>query len=269
MSCRRLVLGFLLGAVAATATLAEDAASAGVAWVEDWGGALKQAKGGDKLLMVDFYTSWCKYCKTLDREAFVDPRVVDLSKDFVCAKLDAEVAKAATMRYAPEGFPTIIFGSPTGDEIIRVSGYRTADQIYAVMKAVHEAGPQIAENMGRLEKNRKDSGAHLALGEIYLALGLPDRAATHFEQSLKAGLPASDTADRESDEAHAMHGLARAQAAEKDYKKATKTLDKLLASHPASPECTRYFELLEQVYNELGKPELAAKARAQRESLPK
>ena len=269
MSCKRLVLGLLLGAVAAAATLADDAARAGVAWVEDWGAALKQAKGGDKLLMVDFYTSWCVYCKNLDREAFVDPRVVELSKDFVCAKLDAEVAKAAAMRYVPEGFPTIIFGSPTGDEIIRVSGYRTADQVYAVMKAVHEAGPRIAENMARLERNRKDSGAHLALGETYLALGLPDKAATHFEQSLKAGLPAADTADRESDEAHAMYGLARAQVAEKEHKKATKTLDKLVASHPASPECARYLELLEQIYNELGKPELAAQARARRESLPR
>lgn len=269
MSCRRLVLGFLLGAVAAAATLAEDTAKAGVAWVEDWGAALKQAKGGDKLLMVDFYTSWCKYCKNLDREAFVDPRVVELSKDFVCAKLDAEVAKAATMRYAPEGFPTIIFGSPAGDEIIRVSGYRTADQIYTVMKAVHEAGPKIAENMDRLERNRKDPEAHLALAETYLALGLPNKAATHFEQSLKAGLPAADTADRESDEARAMYGLARARVAEADYKKATKTLDKLVASHPASPECARYFELLEKVYVELGKPELAAQARARREGLPR
>lgn len=240
---------------------AADTTLSSIAWVEDWGAALKQAKEENRLLMVDFYTSWCLYCKNLDKEAFVDPRVVSLSKDFVCTKLDAEVVKAAAMRYSPEGFPTIVFGASNGDEILRLSGYRTADEVYAVMKAVHDSGPKIAEYLGRIEKNRKDAAAHEALGEIYLALGIPDKATSHLEQALKLGVDAADAPDRESDEAHAMHALAQALMAEKEYKKAAKTLDKLVASHPDSPECPRYYELLEKAWTELGKPEGAAAAR--------
>lgn len=257
----------LLVSGAAGPVFATEAAPASIAWVEDWGAALKQAKEESRLLMVDFYTSWCLYCKNLDKEAFIDPRIVSLSKDFVCTKLDAEVVKAAAMRYSPEGFPTIVFGASNGDEILRLSGYRTADEVYTVMKAVHDSGPKIAEYLGRIDKNRKDAAAHEALGEVYLALGIPDKATSHLEQAIKLGVDTTDTPERESDEARAMFALAQAQVAGKEFKKAAKTLDKLVASHPESPECPRYYALLEKTYTELGKPESAAAAREKAESL--
>jgi len=262
----RCSLAAALLALLVAPSLADESPAPSIAWVEDWGAALEQAKGENRLLMVDFYTSWCLYCKNLDKEAFVDPRIVSLSKDFVCTKLDAEVVKAAAMRYSPEGFPTIVFGASNGDEILRLSGYRTADEVYTVMKAVHESGPKIAELLGRIDRNRRDAAAHQALGEAYLGLGLPEKATSHLEQAIKSGVDATDAPDHESDEARAMYALAEAQMAEKEHRKAAKTLDRLVESHPASPECRRYYELLEKAYTELGRPENAARAREKAES---
>ena len=40
-----------------------------------------EAKGNTKLYFVDFYTSWCGWCKKMDRETF---------KDYIPVKFDAE-----------------------------------------------------------------------------------------------------------------------------------------------------------------------------------
>ena len=49
------------------------------------------AKIGSKMYFVDFYTSWCGYCKKMDRETFTDPTVAKLlNKYYYPVKFNAE-----------------------------------------------------------------------------------------------------------------------------------------------------------------------------------
>ena len=46
---------------------------------------------GTKLYFIDFYTSWCGYCKKMDRETFTDPTVAKiLNKYYYPVKFNAE-----------------------------------------------------------------------------------------------------------------------------------------------------------------------------------
>ena len=50
-----------------------------------------EAKGNTKLYFVDFYTSWCGWCKKMDRETFKDPVVAKiLNTYYIPVKFDAE-----------------------------------------------------------------------------------------------------------------------------------------------------------------------------------
>lgn len=50
-----------------------------------------QASIGTRLYLIDFYTSWCGYCKKMDRETFSDPTVnALLNKYFYPVKFNAE-----------------------------------------------------------------------------------------------------------------------------------------------------------------------------------
>ena len=52
---------------------------------------LKNKAKEDKLVLVDFYTGWCGWCKKLDVETYKDPEVVALmNKYFYPVKFDAE-----------------------------------------------------------------------------------------------------------------------------------------------------------------------------------
>ncbi len=260
LTCLLVILMALLLPVASV--LAADA-HAGIAWEENFGKVLKRAKEESKPILIDFYTSWCVYCKQLDKESFSDPRNVELAKEFVCAKLDADVAKAAANRYPAEGYPTVIFATSTGDEILRFSGYRTADQVYTVMKTVQKAVPKIAENMARIKENKKDYKALLELGRLYLDFQNPERAAGFLKRAKKA-LPSSEKTGKNFEEAQAdlLLLLGRAHAENEEYKKACKALDQLVACYPDSPKLGAYYTQLAEVFEAWGKDGKAADARA-------
>ncbi len=237
-----------------------------IAWLEDYGQALKMARQESKPMMIDFYTSWCVYCKQLDKESFGDPRVVEAAKGFVCAKLDADIAKAAAMRYPAEGYPTVVFTTPSGEEILRFSGYRTAEQVLTVVRTVRESAPQLARLEARIKQDKKDHAALEALGALYLRLENPERAVVYLRRALKA-LPVAERTGKNPEEAQArvLLLLGQAQTRNESYKKACKALEKLVSCYKDSPRIREYYGELATLYEAWGKDAKAAAARARAE----
>lgn len=46
-----------------------------------WNQILDEAKQKDKLILIDFYTSWCGPCKMMDAQVFPDPMVSKTLQD--------------------------------------------------------------------------------------------------------------------------------------------------------------------------------------------
>ncbi len=67
----------------------KEVTDAGLSWykIDD----LDQMDLGDKKVMIDMYTSWCGWCKVMDKKTFTDPEVVNyLNDNFVMVKFNAE-----------------------------------------------------------------------------------------------------------------------------------------------------------------------------------
>ena len=95
------------------------------AWERDLSTALSHARGqGKKVVMVDFYTDWCGWCRKLDETTYADPAVQSTLKQMVTVKLDAERdGHADAEHYGVEGFPTVLFLDARGVEVARIPGY--------------------------------------------------------------------------------------------------------------------------------------------------
>ncbi|MFN3940358.1 MAG: thioredoxin family protein, partial [Chitinophagales bacterium] len=53
--------------------------------------AVAKAKKKDKLLLIDFYTDWCGWCKKLDANTYTDPQVIKyVNEHFYAVKINAE-----------------------------------------------------------------------------------------------------------------------------------------------------------------------------------
>ena len=105
-------------------------------WDHKFDGALAKAKSSQKKLLIDFETTWCGPCKTMDEWIWNDAEVASvLRAGFVGVKLDGDIEKALVTRFGVKGYPTIIVVDPaTGRALKTVSGYQSSQQVLALLR---------------------------------------------------------------------------------------------------------------------------------------
>lgn len=77
--------------------------------IDDWDLALAESKKANKPIYVEFYTTWCGYCKVFKKKTLSDDDVKKyLSDHFVAVLMDAEKGKgiALAKKYGANGYPT-------------------------------------------------------------------------------------------------------------------------------------------------------------------
>ena len=85
---------------------------------------LNAAKGEDKLLFVDFYTTWCGPCKMMMKNVFPTKEAGDyFNTNFVCLKLDAEAeGKDLAKKLGVNAYPTFFVLDATGNVVFKKVG---------------------------------------------------------------------------------------------------------------------------------------------------
>lgn len=103
---------------------ADSGGAAGVAWHSDLASAMSRAGQENKLVMVDFYTDWCGWCKKLEQTTFADAGVQSQLAKLVAVRLNAEKGgEKEAAQFGVQGYPTIVFLNASGKEVGRIPGY--------------------------------------------------------------------------------------------------------------------------------------------------
>jgi len=122
--------------------------------------AEKKMKENPKKVLVDVYTSWCGWCKRMDRDTFGNPEVVKYVNDnFYAVKFNAESKEVVNFRgksydFDPRAgrkgsnklarvllngkmsYPTISFLDENLDMINAFPGYKKADQFLQLSNSI-------------------------------------------------------------------------------------------------------------------------------------
>jgi len=94
--------------------------------------ATKAAASDGKLVLVDFFTTWCGPCKQLDAQTWSDPAVGKLvGEKAVALKIDAEKQSDLAARYRIDAYPTMLLLKTDGTEVDRLVGFREPAQFIA------------------------------------------------------------------------------------------------------------------------------------------
>jgi thiol-disulfide isomerase/thioredoxin len=87
--------------------------------------ASQKAGQTGKIVLVDFYTTWCGPCKMLDKNTWTDAGVINLlQQKAVALRLDAEIETNLATRYKINAYPSVLLIKPDGTELDRLVGYR-------------------------------------------------------------------------------------------------------------------------------------------------
>jgi thiol-disulfide isomerase/thioredoxin len=143
-----------------------------IAWRKSLAAAQAEAKQSHKLLMIDFYTSWCGYCKKLDAETYTDANVIRLSGQMVTVKVDAErEGRSLAQKYGVSGFPTILFLNDAGGVEGMIGGYVPPAGFIQSFNETVKRHQDFTSAKARYHKNSSDVQAAFELEGSYASQG--------------------------------------------------------------------------------------------------
>ncbi len=131
---------------APSAPSSETGQASAVAWMTDYGAALKKAKEEGKPVMMDMFSQTCHFCKLLDEQVWSRSDVGELSKQFVAVKVDAGLRPDLRAKFRVSGVPTTIFMTADEKELGRVLGLTSyqhmMDAMNGALKKFEQSGTQ-------------------------------------------------------------------------------------------------------------------------------
>ncbi|MBD3222770.1 thioredoxin fold domain-containing protein, partial [bacterium] len=106
-------------------------------------GKIAEARAADKPVIIDFWATWCAYCKKLDKTVWNQPEVVEESLRYVTIKVDAtkpddDDMAAVKERFRVPGLPTVSLIDSDGNIQFGKSfnGYKGPEEILGIMQSV-------------------------------------------------------------------------------------------------------------------------------------
>jgi len=120
-------------------------------WVS-FNDGMARAEKEHKQVVIDFYTSWCRWCKVMDAETFQNPEVRKyLAENFVTIRVDAEnrterlrfegkeyTPVALTRRFGVRGYPSLAYLSTEGKLITVMPGFVPAATYLRLLEYMHK-----------------------------------------------------------------------------------------------------------------------------------
>ena len=101
----------------------------------DEGMALGKAEG--KKVFINFYATWCQYCRKMNKQTFTAPEIVSyLNENFISIKVDVERERQVASLYNISPLPDTWFISETGEGIGNKPGYMSAEDLLPVLQFI-------------------------------------------------------------------------------------------------------------------------------------
>lgn len=101
---------------------------------------LKQAQAQKLPVLIDFYADWCKACKELEHDTFMNPSVSKLLHQFFLIRIDStkgsEILSAIQNHFQVVGLPTVILIDAQGHKSEKIVGISPVDQFLPLIKGM-------------------------------------------------------------------------------------------------------------------------------------
>ena len=139
-----------------------------IPWARSFDAAKRSARASKKLILIDFYTDWCTYCKKLDRDVFPNPQVIQAMGAVVPVRLHAErEGQSLAQQFGVSSYPTLLFLDEHGIEAGRISGFLPVGPFVVEVNSAVKTHRELPGRIARANANPGDTKAALELIKTY------------------------------------------------------------------------------------------------------
>lgn len=132
-------------------------------WMTSFEDAQKLAIATNKLILIDFWATWCRPCLKMDADTWNQPEVKKLMNNFVPLKIDIDSERRMAQKYSANRIPYVIIIDPNGEIIYDEVGYKDKVKIMRVLKrySVNTSALQ-KDFLSFIKKNNTDDAIKIA-----------------------------------------------------------------------------------------------------------
>jgi len=199
----------------------------GIHWVKTLPEAQKDAKRLKKPIFAYFFLRDSEYCQKLEEGLLADKSVIDVAEEFVCVKIDAAKDGDEARKLDVRGAPTILLLDGDANEMSRVAGLVSKDQLLSKLDEAKRSKLTFREARRLALQNPGDVQANWKVAETYLEEGNENLAEA----------PLRNVIDHDEENQYgytdkAMFALGFAMGKRGEYGKAAYSFEKLLERWP-------------------------------------
>ncbi len=140
--------------------------------VHDFTTAKAIALAENKLIILDFWATWCKPCLRMDEEVWETEEFEKLHQQFVLLKVDITINKKLAARYKVNFIPRVLILTANEDLLYDKKGFRGANEYFNILNSFPETLGELNEKLIPLINQKTvTSNEHYNLAEEFRSIG--------------------------------------------------------------------------------------------------